>query len=377
MAASRRRLLTLLLLPFTFSRAALTNVTIDDTDLSYFAWTEDPSMGVSPTLPWAAASVASPCSYCSAQPQGNDGGANIHNQTWHDGADGSAGSLTFQGSAVYIFGIDLTNPANISFTLDKTAAGFHYYAGNERFIYNALFFSTQNLDPNSNHTVAWTLHSTPTNGTAALFDYAILTIDASSTSASPSASQTNPPPSANSKSKSKTGPIVGGVVGGLAAIALVTLALFFFRRRKQKPRDATPTDVHPFVADRAEATPPASASADAVTSPMSEKMLDVSWNNPTLLPTQPTTTTSPSVTSAPSELPSSAPPPSTAPLPAADNMSASGSSPSTRETRAPTTTTDSSARTQALEARLAQLEARMGDYLPPAYGDEEDGGRRD
>lgn len=98
MAAPRLRplvphLLICTLLTLSTARAALTNLTIDDSDLSYFTWTEDTG-SPAPTRPWAAISPATPCLYCSAQPQTAD----IQNQTWHDGSNNSAGSFAFQGA---------------------------------------------------------------------------------------------------------------------------------------------------------------------------------------------------------------------------------------------------------------------------------------
>ncbi|KAJ7241342.1 hypothetical protein B0H12DRAFT_1221557 [Mycena haematopus] len=72
--------------------AVLTNVTIDDSNLSYFTWTEAPGIEPVPAFPWAAIAPGDPCLYCSAQPPTTD----IHDQTWHDGSNNSAGSFTFQ-----------------------------------------------------------------------------------------------------------------------------------------------------------------------------------------------------------------------------------------------------------------------------------------
>ncbi|KAJ7852141.1 hypothetical protein B0H13DRAFT_41074, partial [Mycena leptocephala] len=244
MAAPRLRplvphLLICTLLALSTARAALTNLTIDDSDLSYFTWTEDTG-SPAPTRPWAAISPATPCLYCSAQPQTAD----IQNQTWHDGSNNSAGSFAFQGSAVYIYGIDLANPANISFTLDGAAAGFHYYAGSAQFLFRSLFFSAAGLSANANHTVQWVLHTTKTNGSTGLFDYAIITVDESTVAPSgtgSSSSTTAAPTSTKSKSKSKIGPIVGGVIGGLALVTLIVLGLIFLnrRRRSSSPSAAT------------------------------------------------------------------------------------------------------------------------------------------
>jgi hypothetical protein len=78
------------------ANSILTNITIDDTNTTYFSWVEPPISFPAPNPMWAAASASNPCSYCSAQPQSANASA-INNQTWHDGRNGSSGSLTFQG----------------------------------------------------------------------------------------------------------------------------------------------------------------------------------------------------------------------------------------------------------------------------------------
>jgi hypothetical protein len=45
------------------------------------------------------------------------------------------------GSAISIYGIEVINPANISFTMDDPATKtFHYFDTRGGFVYNALFF---------------------------------------------------------------------------------------------------------------------------------------------------------------------------------------------------------------------------------------------
>jgi hypothetical protein len=68
--------------PSNTVQAALTNVTIDDTNSNF--WTFAGS--------WNVVTPTTPCVGCFAQP---DPGL-AHNSTWHDG-DFLAGSFTFQG----------------------------------------------------------------------------------------------------------------------------------------------------------------------------------------------------------------------------------------------------------------------------------------
>ncbi|KAJ7476452.1 hypothetical protein FB451DRAFT_1243255 [Mycena latifolia] len=356
--------LVLALLSLPAAHAAETNVTIDDSNGAYFSWTEDTGTP-RPTLPWAAITPATPCAYCSAQPQTGD----IENKTWHDGTNNSAGALTFQGAAVYLYGIDLANPANISFALDGAPAGFHHYDGAAQFVFRALFFAQQNLDATVNHTLAWVLHATATNGTVGLIDYAVVTLDAggSASASNPASTGTSSP--STSKKKSPAGPIAGGVIGGLALVLLITAAVFFCTRRRR--RDASnPLDARPF------AGVPAMSEAGGARAG-GEKTLDVSWTHPAPAP-------APSSVAPPSESPpSSAVPPSSvsAAPPTVSSLPASQaqlSSPPVTETQtaplssgaastSPPSAPSVSERERALEERLAHLEAQVLAVAPPAY----------
>ncbi|KAJ7182390.1 hypothetical protein C8R43DRAFT_967099 [Mycena crocata] len=389
----RPRLSLLALTLFTFLtpyfvRASLTNITIDDSNLAYFTWADDLSAQI-PKPPWAAVSPATPCDYCSAQPQTEK----IHDQTWHDGTNNSAGSFTFQGSAIYMYGIDLTNPANISFTMDDTPA-FHYYDGSAQFVFNALFFSAQNLPLGVNHTLSWVLHATSTNGTVALFDYAVVTVDESSAapsgaSQSPTSSST-PATGSSSSSKSVTGPIVGGVVGGIALIAVISVAVFLLARRRRRPSNvpegeprvrggrAGPNDVEPFVREAPE----------TVTTPMSanggEKTLDVAWTNPAPAPTTASLPYAATATNAPptttlSSAPAVRSTTDVSSVPASSDVSrtptssvpAAGMGSRTDADARSRTRTESDVRSRAqsnaLEDRIALLEAQVNQHLPPPY----------
>ncbi|KAJ6588610.1 hypothetical protein B0H19DRAFT_1248238 [Mycena capillaripes] len=219
---------------FESANAGFINLTIDDTDTSYFTWVEPPIQFPMPTPMWAAASVSDPCGHCSAQPQLASATA-IHNQTWHDGRNDSTGSLTFQGSDVFIYGIDLLNSADISFSLDGAVTSDHQYTGTFNYVFDVLFFAANNVTAGVNHTVSWVLSETSTNGTSALFDYAIITIDGSnsngmSASLPTSSESSSTAHSLATKHHSKAGSIAGGVVGGVTAACLAGLLLW--RRRR-------------------------------------------------------------------------------------------------------------------------------------------------
>ncbi|KAJ7325772.1 hypothetical protein DFH08DRAFT_1085026 [Mycena albidolilacea] len=303
--------------------AVLTNLTVDDTNTTFFNFIDADANPPS----WAAISPGDPCAYCSAQPQT----VSIYDQTWHDGSVGSAGSLTFQGSAVYMYGIDLADPANISFTMDNTNKSFHYYNGTQQFVFDALFFSVQNLAQGVNHTVSWVINESKTNGTTGLFDYAVVTVEES---AAPSSSAVpNQGGATTTFKKSKAGAIAGAVVASIGGLILIGGIVFVLLRRGRKT-----------AADDAAATMPQtydiqpSEAAATTSGRMESKTLDVGWSDPTRPASM---TTSPTVT-----------------LPRDPEMS----------TLAPTVSTmTGSAREQFLEDRLAILEAHMNQHLPPPY----------
>ncbi|KAJ7613747.1 hypothetical protein DFH06DRAFT_138323 [Mycena polygramma] len=165
--------------------AALKNITVDDTDNTFWTWTGS----------WKAVTPTTPCSDCVARPDAGQ----AYDSTWHDSSLLS-GSFTFQGSAVYIYGIDVINPASISFAMNNPAkTSVHLYEGQD-YVYNSLFFSANDLDPQSEHTVTWSLNSSPGGGGAGLFDYAVVTVD----QADPSSSSTTSPVGTTSPASTNT-----------------------------------------------------------------------------------------------------------------------------------------------------------------------------
>src|ERR1700761_8825522 len=89
--------------------AASTNITVDDTNSTYWTFVGG----------WSGGTPETPCPGCFAQPDPTQ----VFNSSWHDGSVVS-GSITFQGSpllrtcanqkkrltgsAIYIYGIDMT-----------------------------------------------------------------------------------------------------------------------------------------------------------------------------------------------------------------------------------------------------------------------------
>ncbi|KAJ7692612.1 hypothetical protein B0H17DRAFT_1200430 [Mycena rosella] len=305
-------LLAALALLFTFPvtvNAALTNLTIDDANSTFFTH---------------------PCAGCSAQP----GTVEIYDQTWHDGNNGSSGTFTFQGTEVYIYGIDLADPVNISPTMEAAADAFHYYAGSDQFVFNSLFYHAANLSGGANHTVSWTLHGTKKMGRAR-----------SSTTLSMA--------SASTSIKSHTGSIAGGVVGAVGSALLIGVGLFFLLRQRKKARENALGDAehktHPirvrtnYVVPFTTHAPARNSNSDddggtspvqSAMSPVASKQYETGWPRP------------------PGAVDEHAPvraPHGALELPGGESTMAS------------------SARERFLEDRLAILEAHVNQHLPPPY----------
>ncbi|KAJ7207419.1 hypothetical protein GGX14DRAFT_698156 [Mycena pura] len=216
--------------------AASTNITVDDTNSTIWTFVGG----------WSAVTPETPCPGCFAQPDPKQ----VFNSSWHDGSVVS-GSVTFQGSAIYIYGIDMTatSGTNISFSMNNpTTAGFHYF-GSTGTTYNVLFFSATNLDSSVEHTVSFIGQTSLTGAGAMLFDYANITVDQQleetvtllSSSSSTTTSTTSPSPSSTPLAapqppptrKSNTGAIIGAVVGGVGGLAIL-VALFLILRRRRR-----------------------------------------------------------------------------------------------------------------------------------------------
>ncbi|KIK57963.1 hypothetical protein GYMLUDRAFT_262797 [Collybiopsis luxurians FD-317 M1] len=214
-------------------KAVSTNITIDDTS-SEFVYDSG----------W----VAGPCDYCSAQL--ND--SLTFNGTWHDGGTrtGLSGQLNFDGTAVYLFGVtsqDSTGGINFTFDGQETTA----YDPSSNAVpqvvhaYNFSLFALEGL-VNGSHTLRFTTVLATNSSQTVLIDYAIVTVD-NSPSDGNSGSETGSG-SSSSTNSSKNSALIGGVVGGIAGAVLLSLAMFFFiRRRKYRVSEKKiENDVEPF-----------------------------------------------------------------------------------------------------------------------------------
>ncbi|KAJ6476896.1 hypothetical protein C8R45DRAFT_1158032 [Mycena sanguinolenta] len=267
--------------------AALVNTTFDDS-CSNFTFTGS----------WVTITPSNPCAGCETKPDPSQ----IRDGTWHDGSIHSSGELpstgsfTFQGSAVYIFGIDQNLiEADIVFTLGEIQKTHHYTgpgtitnSGFDQFVYNALFFSATGLPSDQTQTVSWVLNLADTGAglQIGLFDYAIVTTDeddaldppptthttpvqpnqattqgnnnSPNTSTGSSNTITTPAPSSStsgifgpttveagigaarsSKPKFDVGAIAGVVVGAVVVIALAVLFVWYQLRRARRIKPDT------------------------------------------------------------------------------------------------------------------------------------------
>ncbi|KAJ7063958.1 hypothetical protein C8F01DRAFT_1274996 [Mycena amicta] len=160
--------LSTLLLFSVQTNAALINTTYDDSTAS-FKWQGH----------WAVVGPTNPCTACDPPVDI----AQVQGQTWHAGIfavnllSATAGTFTFTGTAVYIYGIDQVNiQADIQFTLGDTVTT-HRYTGSEPLVYHSLFFSMTGLAADQIHVVSWNFIAAPTNVAQqeGLFDYAVVT----------------------------------------------------------------------------------------------------------------------------------------------------------------------------------------------------------
>ncbi|KAJ6502206.1 hypothetical protein C8R45DRAFT_975754, partial [Mycena sanguinolenta] len=183
------------------ANCALTNTTFDDSSSSFTF-----------SGAWTTITPSNPCGGCATKPDPSQ----IYEGSWHDGnyrngaSSLTTGSFTFQGSAVYIFGIDQdSSEADIVFTLGNIQKTHHFTgtgSGSDQFAYNSLFFYATGLPSDQTQTVSWSLNLDPTEEAAGtgeqigLFDYAIVTTGEEDTPNPPSSSSTPVPPTQTSSS---------------------------------------------------------------------------------------------------------------------------------------------------------------------------------
>jgi hypothetical protein len=109
--------------------------------------------------------------------------------------------------------------------------------------YQFLFFQSQELTADFHSLLITTLESDPSGGTLYLDFFAVTPLPIATASLLPSSttsallsSTTSLSPSPSSTSKPPTGPIIGGVLGGLALLTFAFIAFLFFRWKKKEPK---------------------------------------------------------------------------------------------------------------------------------------------
>ncbi|KAF7308089.1 hypothetical protein MKEN_01171300 [Mycena kentingensis (nom. inval.)] len=164
--------MTFLILPLltTPTLAATTTTIVDDTSS---AWTFEGE--------WTAVTPSNPCDFCASKPDPT----RIQGGSWHDGnfmrgkdeVGSSAGSFTFTGTGVKIYGVGKRgSEPNVVFTLGSQTSTYHY-TGTQHFAYQMLFFAASGLSEGT-HTVTWVLEANADDDgdlQSVLFDYAEVT----------------------------------------------------------------------------------------------------------------------------------------------------------------------------------------------------------
>ncbi|KAH0826889.1 hypothetical protein J3R83DRAFT_4435, partial [Lanmaoa asiatica] len=234
----------LLILFPSFAFAVLQNVTVDDAVLT--------GAVVPQYLPSNSAwNIGNNCSVCRVQPDPSE----AYNGTWHDTtfspgtAVSQAVEFTFTGNALYIFFIlantvpNASTLTDINFYMDAVAVGtfVHTPSTSTDFQYNAPVYVNESLAFGQHSITIQPVNSG--NAVIMLFDYLVYTTDTNSTTTSSSVSSSASATSSSSPSPTSPGTqggasgqntaaIVGGTLGGVAALVLVIASLLCYRRYK-------------------------------------------------------------------------------------------------------------------------------------------------
>ncbi|EJD35803.1 hypothetical protein AURDEDRAFT_175142 [Auricularia subglabra TFB-10046 SS5] len=224
--------------------ARILNMTIDDT-------LGDERTGKLPQYEpdWIPRSVGgAPCTGCGAQPDGSL----AFKGTWHDRSTYVKDppctiSLDFSGSRIYVFFILHNNLGTVNkntrvrFFLDSSvnSAGDYVHVSDRagvHYLYNQLVFDSTTLEF-GNHNLLISSYSNGTDGSLALFDYAVYTTDDDPI---PHTTQTaGPTPSQREGDghSPRVGVAIGGsIAGGLVAAILLGVAYWIYTRRGRTNR---------------------------------------------------------------------------------------------------------------------------------------------
>ncbi|KIY70436.1 hypothetical protein CYLTODRAFT_392047 [Cylindrobasidium torrendii FP15055 ss-10] len=230
---------SLLVLPG--AQADRTNRTIDDTN-------GDSDSGKVPIYNPSEAWAGLDCTGCAIRPDRSlvfD--RTLTAATYNPDMDSMDVTFSFTGTDIWVYfvlandqGNGVTTSTDCNFTLDGKLAGHFQHAptNSTALEYNTLVFAANGLKQQSHDLIISTSGIQENQWVA--FDRAIYTFDsdaASSSSGTTSGSSPTNTSNPSTDSNNKTGPIVGGVIGGLVGLAGIALALFFFMKRRRQKRN--------------------------------------------------------------------------------------------------------------------------------------------
>lgn len=256
----------LFLILFSLSVSArVWNITIDDT-------LGDEYTGQVPQYApddWRARSVgAVPCKTCKAKPDGTY----VYRGTWHDRSTGTGQApstiyMSFTGTRIYVFFILFNDIGTFSpntrlrFYLDgypditKDFLHIGDPAG-EKYLYNQLVFDSRPLEL-ATHSLRISSYSNGSDGSVALFDYAIYTTRGDdeptgkiaqspiSSPSSQSGTHTGSPPPPSGHSPPVRVVVACSIVGTLIALALsITGGYWIYTRMHRRRGTIRPFDAH-------------------------------------------------------------------------------------------------------------------------------------
>ncbi|KAF8877524.1 hypothetical protein BD779DRAFT_107635 [Infundibulicybe gibba] len=231
-----------------FSTAAWRNQTIDDDlgdSLTGFKVQYAPLTDSGGGAIWR---TQDNCETCAILPDR----AKTYNNTWtsatYFGGDGNyTAALRFHGTAIYIYFVisnypqstQIISAVQCNFRLDGTIVGSYTHQPDKSYIfdYNTLVYSEENL---SNSTHNFIIEMARNGPSFVIFDYAQYTTDMLETTPTTTSSNS---PSSSVSSTSLTNPptgkrnipaIIGGALGVFGSLACIALALFLWRRRREK-----------------------------------------------------------------------------------------------------------------------------------------------
>ncbi|KAH8833289.1 hypothetical protein DL96DRAFT_1585640 [Flagelloscypha sp. PMI_526] len=253
---------------------------VDDND-SAWSFPKSPE-----TAEWCVHSVAG--NNCTGRDvnfeRGNDGGQVDFNKaysgTYHNGLAPSTATLSFRGSAIVIYGIQINASCALNCSINGQSQ-WATYEGSSRdasVAYNLPLCNITGLDESIDHILLMSLryidYGDPrVGGNAILIDYAVVaTTDTVTTSSgAPSPSTSGEPLARGPTSKASTASIVGGALGAIIAVLLGVIVWMWRRHLRGKQPSAVAAVSNPpaFPVQQSTLSPTTNRS-----SPVSNRVVD-------------------------------------------------------------------------------------------------------